>query len=900
MLFLEERHNEQLWRGASNGSESHTSAMDEFNVRQVLCKDVVDALERQTDKDKDVPSPSMGWFGSHLSLTLLSSNATSSSDIGCGAVDLLHPIGGVVYRALKCDLFRGVVEGRAGIANFIRLVRATFVAAHLEDLGEKELKLPRRKKKQEKTHGNEQASVVKMDDEPHVPFVICVNEILKKKGLQYTLFTRVLQNLCGRIKEAQLAGTLVDIDRYAEDPRTRRPFVEPEGFPNSYVRGASMFYLKVGVFVETTRDIASQIAKGIQMQAYAEPIVPKGGIAFGGPITIRVVENEGSFREYVKDIVADGSRRDWGATFLHAKPVTTSKAQTIASSETTAKDSSAKMTDGSHNKASTFGAPVISNAFTESNFHAGGFQAIELIRLTNLTPLLWVRVDPLGMFCGRIAVVQPDACHAEQLFHDGDAAAQVDAIRALSERPLRIQGTIKVTTVYDVNVSELPVRILGDCFRGSPALHSSLPHTPAVRCQAALASAIWQNNKAPTTKDSVGADNWVGINLLIQYFRERFYSNSVVMPVKFSRLVMKKSDSEVRQTTTNSEGVAITAAQPTYDTTYQYLDSLDVGDEIADALDDAEEVEMEEDEEYRVRAAVTTAISSIRAKDGMTPPLAIQFLETVLESEDAEMVSNLVYPDEQLMVEKTRRNKVKVNKESESESFNQNEEDYQPASTRPYVSSVLVADTLLSLCHVHSMPAVIMDPATGKQVQASGSHPLDRLLKASKSWLLWELYRENVRLEQMSETRCEISGNCYDVAAACAVTGLSTLCISRQSTIDPDSKRSSVVVGNESANFTLDATTTSGSLASIQDDFSEEDPATARFYVRIFNSKPRRNDLTRAACAQAITCICCAADRVEQESVQPVGLLCALEFLLNNIIGKFSALSVVNDCNILT
>ena len=336
----------------------------------------------------------MGWFGSHLSLTFLSSNATSSSDIGCGAVDLLHPIGGLVYRALKCDLFRGVVEGRVGITNFLRLIRATFIAAHLEDQGEAELKLPQLKKKQDKAVPKEGVTVSEIDDEttlPQPPFVICVNELLKKSGLQHTLFTRVLQNLSGRIKEPYLIGTLVDVERHAEDPRTRNSFVEPEGFPNSYVRGASLFYLKVGVLVEQVRDSTSQVAKGIHMQAYAEPIVPKGGVAFGGPITIRVVENEGSFREYVKDIIADGSRRDWGTTFLHAKPVTTSKAQTAASG--TIERDTPKQSVASVTRASTLGAPIVGNAFTEANFHIGGYQAIELIRLTNLTPLLWVSLS---------------------------------------------------------------------------------------------------------------------------------------------------------------------------------------------------------------------------------------------------------------------------------------------------------------------------------------------------------------------------------------------------------------------------------------------------------------------------------------------------------------------------
>lgn len=844
--------------------------MDEFNVRQVLYKDATEALERQTDKDKDVPSPSMGWFGSHLSLSFLSSNATSSSDIGCGAVDLLHPVGGFVYRALKCECFRGVVEGRAGVTNMIRLVRAAFIAGHLDDLGEREMKLPQRNKKQEKRPSMDLTTPNDSNEEPQPSFVVCVNEILKKKGLQHTLFTRVLQNLSGRMKEQNLMGTLVDVERHAEDPRTRRPFVDPEGFPNSYVRGASTFFLKVGVIVEPSRDNASQIAKGIQMQAYAEPIIPRGGVAFGGPITIRVVENEGSFREYVKDIVSDGSRRDWGATFLHAKPVTTAKAQTAASGAVEGAKDTSKTATSSRTKASPFGAPVVSSGFTETNFHSGGFQAIELIRLTNLTPLLWLRVDPIGMYGGRISVAQPDACLAEQLFHDGDAGAQVEAIRALSERPLRIQGSMKVTTVYDVNVSELPLRILGDCFRGSPVLHSSLPHTPAVRCQAALASGIWQNNKAPSTKDAVGADNWVGLNVLLQYFRERFYSNSVVMPVKFSRLVLKKSE-ESTQTTTNADGAA---AQPTYDALYQYFDSLDQGEEVKEALDEAEDAEMEEDEEYRVRCSVTTAIASIRAKDGQTPPLVIQFLETVLEHEDAEMVSNLVYPDEELMIEKLRRN-LDDSKGTDSKVRLEKDEADRSVLTRSYVSSTLVADALLALCHVNSMPATIIDPTSGKRVQSSGAHPLSKLLQASTNWLQWELYREQIRMETEEETLSGISGNCYDVAAACAIAGLSTLSITIQSTTDMEAKRNR----NASHNVQLDKRSVHRSNA------NEVDVTSAQYYLDIFNDKPRRNDLTRAACAQAISCICCAADRFE-DSAPSLGLLCALEFLLNSIIGK--------------
>lgn len=851
---LEDRHNEQLWRGANNGSESHTSAMDEFNTRQMLCKDAVEALERGTDKDKTVPSPSMGWFGSYLSLTFLSSNATSSSDLGCGVVELLHPVGGLVYRALKSELFRGVVEGRAGVANFIRLVRAAFIAAHLDDIGETELKLPKSRKRTDKlTSSVDEKGAGDTPEEnlsqPKQPFVVCVNEILKKKGLTHTLFTRALQNLSGRTKEAQLLGTLVDVDPMATDPRTQLPFVDPEGFPNSFVRGASLLYCRVGVQVEVTRD--ANVTKGIQMQAYAEPIIPEGGIAYGGPITIRVVENEGSFREYVKDLAADGSRRDWGAMFLHAKPVTKKETQTAASGTIEGRAS-----DATKSPTAKVSSPAQPNFFAESDFLTGGYQAIELVRLSNLTPLLWVRVDPMGLYGGRISVFQPDACLAEQLFHDGDAGAQIDALRALAERPLRIQGSGKVKTLYDVNVSELPVRLLGDCLRGSPALHSSLPHTPAVRAQAALTISQWQNNKAPNSKNAVGADVWVGMNILAQYFRERFYSNNTVMPTKFMRLVLKKSDAE-SQTNTAITDVSAPNPQPSYDESYVYLDSID-DNERGDALKEAESVEVEEDEEYRVRSSVVTAIACIRAQDGLTPPTAIRLLEKELDSEDAEMLTNLVYANEECLFEeifKTVQARSMVATDPD-EKMNGNR-DKPPIA---FVSSMLIADTLLAVCHVNGIPDFITDPTTGQAIQSSVTHPLSHLMESARSWLEWELFREAIRLESAEQIQTGISGICYDVVAACAITALSNLVILIQSTTD-------------------------SSTGSHQSNRIAED-ASSKFYADIFDSDPPRNDLTRASAAQAYCCICCAADRFETPDKQPLGLLTSLVFLLRGINGK--------------
>lgn len=866
-LVTEERQTDYLWRSTVNGSESHTSALDEFQVRSMIGRDVVEALERGVDKDQSVPTGSMGWLGSHLSLTFLSSNATSSSLLGCGAVELMHPVSGLVYQNLKTSAFQGIVEGRAGIANFVRLIRAAFIAAHLSDLGEKELKLPQRRSKKEETQkssGNDKSAE---EEQPKPPFVVCVNEILTKKGLTHTLFTRALQNMCGRLREPFLAGTLVDVERNAVDPRTRQPFVEPEGFPNSYVRAASTMFCRVGVQVEQSRaEGASAANKNTQCQLYAEPIVPEGGVAFGGHITVRIVENEGQFHEYMKELVPDGSRRDWGSQMLHTKPVTTIKAQNAASG--TIEKSPGSKSNKSGEPKGGLTVPSTGSVFTESNFHIGGYQAIELIRLTNLTPLLWVRVDPLGLYGGKISVFQPDACLAEQLFYDGDASAQLDAIRSLAERPLLFQSSTKVKTVYDVNVSELPIRVLGDCLRGSPALHSSLPHTPVVRAQAAMAMAQWQNNKAPQSRDEISPENWIGLNLLMQYFKERYYSNSVIMPVKFTRIAFKKNEAETRAAAAANSDSGAGVPKATHDDGFYYFDSLMEGEERAAAISEAEDVETEEDEEYRVRSACVTAIASVRAKDGQTPPAAVKFLETVLEAENASTMGNVVHPDDDMVVENTFRKLKAEGKDKDDEdddSDDAEEEDDVPLPSLSYVSSMLVADTLLALCHVNIAPATYTDPGTGEVKQYRGTHPVSRLMELALEWLEWELYREDIRRDVQDESRTGISGNCYDLVAPCAILAIVNLGILRQSTTE-------VAEGPES-----ELTPVEQKLAKV---------TRTSFYADIFDSPPprTRSDLTKAAAAQAFTSLCCASDRIKDDPRLPLGLLTGLEFLLERIV----------------
>lgn len=871
-FILDDRNTDYLWRSATNGTESHTAAIDEYNARRLFTRDVVEALERGTDKDKGVPMPSMGWFGSHLSLSFLSSNSSSSSDLGCGAVELVHPLGGLPYRALKASALREVVEGRAGLPNFLRLVRAAFIASHLADMGEREIKLPSKKgRKGDGSNHRARSNTEKPTENAKPVFHQVVERLIRKGGLTHNLFWRSLQQLCGRTHEANLLGTLVDLERGVEDPRTKKTLVEPEGFPNTYVRGAAPLYCRVGVHVEQAGEgtasqaqSAAMLVRGIQLQMYAEPVIPEGGIAYGGPITVRVVENEGYLREYVKDLSADGSRRDWGSTFLHAKPVSSLKAQMAASGT---------IEDSSKTKDESMFATHPST-FDDSAFHSGGFQAIELIRLTNLTPLLWVRVDPNGLYGGKIAVFQPDACLGEQLFHDGDALAQIESLRALAERPLRIQGSVNVKSIHDVSVAELPVRLLGDCLRGSPAVHSSLPHTPVIRCQAALAIAQWQNNKAPASKDARGAANWIGLNILLQYFKERFQSHSTILPPKYSRLV-KKNEVESETGNTNEKNTGSTKLD--IEETYTYLDTLEEGEERQSALEKGAKIESEEDEEYRVRIYVVRAIASIRAKDGLSPPASIEFLESVLETQDGEVVPQIISPEDDLLPSTSdamEEESASGNEGSDNEDEDEDDEDddeegsalARSVAALSYVSSGLIAEALLSCCYINARPKVHTDPATGAK-RYDSQHPLDKLIKIVQGWVEWEVYREKIR-QEINDGLSSGFGGRYSKVSACALTALSHLIIARQSTIEENSTDSTKEDAGASENS---GTGSRGPLP------------THVGYYRNFFLDFSNNDLTRAAAAQAMLCIGCAADRFESKENPPLGLLTSLELVLEVI-----------------
>eukprot|EP00977_Amphora_coffeiformis_P030182 scaffold45263_cov176-Amphora_coffeaeformis.AAC.1 len=374
--------------------------------------------------------------------------------------------------------------------------------------------------------------------------------------------------------------------------------------------------------------------------------------------------------------------------------------------------------------------------------------------------------------------------------------------------------------------------------------------------------AQWQNNKGPPTRDSMNPDSWIGLNLLMQYFKERFYSNSVVMPVKFTRIALKKNEAETRAEAAANSDSGAGVPKATHDDGFYYFDNLGEGSERAAALSEAEDVETEEDEEYVVRSACVVAIACVRAKDGQTPSTVVKFLETILEAEDASMMNNVVHPDDDMVVEKTFR-KMKADAKGKEERDEENEDVEEEVSipSLPYISSMLVADTLLALCHINISPSTYTDPTTGEIKQVSGAHPVTKLMELALGWLEWELYREKIRRELNASSRTGISGRCFDLVASCAIISLANLAILRQSTTSLETQGE-----GQPSEEKLERATRAG------------------FYAGIFDAKPIKNDLTRAAAAQAFTSLCCASDRLKDENTLSLGLLTALEFLFDRIV----------------
>jgi len=89
-----------------------------------------------------------------------------------------------MYRAAKTILLNRVYEGRSSISHYTRVVRACFIASFLND---SQLKLPEEEKSSSESDKDVTLPAIRS------PFVVCIDEIMKKQALSHAIFTRALR-----------------------------------------------------------------------------------------------------------------------------------------------------------------------------------------------------------------------------------------------------------------------------------------------------------------------------------------------------------------------------------------------------------------------------------------------------------------------------------------------------------------------------------------------------------------------------------------------------------------------------------------------------------------------------------------------------------------------------------
>ena len=326
------------------------------------------------------------------------------------------------------------------------------------------------------------------------------------------------------------------------------------------------------------------------------------------------------------------------------------------------------------------------------------------------------------------------------------------------------------------------------------------------------------------------------------------------------------------------KNIPLDGGDTTSDGGYQYLDALTEKDDRKNAIEFADEVEIEEDEEYRVRSACITAIASIRARDGMTPKAVVEFLEEVLLSGDKAAVGSLLLPHEEEQMKKKQDQALDDEVPHSRRIISPNDDD---VSNLPYVSFSLVADALLALCYIQVRPQSDFDPTTGRQINSKMDHPILPLMKLCLGWLDWDLERLRIRAESNKVNHTGVGDSCYTTIAPCAITALCHMALLKQST----TFKLAAENGGAAPMDTVNSSDVSGKrkLGNSEIDMT----TTAQFYVDIFDEHLTRADAICAAAAQSVVCICCAADRDEALKNEPLGLLVSLEFLLDRILGKF-------------
>ena len=138
-------------------------------------------------------------------------------------------------------------------------------------------------------------------------------------------------------------------------------------------------------------------------------------------------------------------------------------------------------------------------------------------------------------------------------------------------------------------------------------------------------------------------------------------------------------------------------------------------------------------------------------------------------------------------------------------------------------------------------------------------------------WLDWDLERMRLRARTNKADVCGVGDACYNSIAPCAITALCHMALLKQSTTPAH------VPGDDESMFAPKRKLEENEL---------DKATTSQFYIDIFNDNLVRGDAIRAAAAQSVICVCCAADRNEELKKEPLGLLVSLEWILDRILGE--------------
>ena len=154
--------------------------------------------------------------------------------------------------------------------------------------------------------------------------------------------------------------------------------------------------------------------------------------------------------------------------------------------------------------------------------------------IINDTPMLWFRADPGFMWIRKLQYTTKEAARemmwTAQLHRDGDVAAQLEALQALSMCTMPIDDERRTLSV---------VRTLKACVT-DPRRHFR------VRAEACHALARWQTRHAPRLNTEVNVRlTWHGLAALLTEYTSRFFDAVTHLPEPFT--VSQLPDLEIRK-----------------------------------------------------------------------------------------------------------------------------------------------------------------------------------------------------------------------------------------------------------------------------------------------------------------------------------------------------------------